>query len=386
MISKQKLDISSSSYKELLQLLPAPSRLIGGCVRDALLKKTSYDIDIATSLLPQQVIDILREAGVKVIPTGLQYGTVTAILKEERFEITTLRKDISTDGRRAKVLFTDSFEEDAGRRDFTINALSYCPFKEEIYDYFGGLADLTEAKVVFIGDPMERIREDFLRILRFFRFSCYYAEKLDQAGVAACQSLKAGLGRISRERIKVEMDKIIIHKKSPEILKEMNRIGVLPEIFPIKENSLEALTKLWQVKVTDPTPTLAYSLLLQEVDVKSLLALKFSKSEAKEIISFQETTGSWEAGFSHKALWAQKQDYLGALNAGLALGKISSKDAANFIGTYGSTPPPIFPVDGKDLLAARIPEIQIGKKLHELKRIWIASDFSLSKAELLKRI
>ncbi|HJD59851.1 MAG TPA: CCA tRNA nucleotidyltransferase, partial [Rickettsia endosymbiont of Omalisus fontisbellaquei] len=166
------LKIPSKEYKKILSLLneKGQARLIGGCVRDALLGKNSYDIDIATDLIPSEVTNILSKATIKVIPTGLKFGTITAILNNEKFEITTLRKDIECNGRHAKVVFTNDFAEDAARRDFTINALSYCPFKNEIYDYFDGFKDLQQEKVVFIGEALDRIKEDYLRILRFFRF------------------------------------------------------------------------------------------------------------------------------------------------------------------------------------------------------------------------
>ena len=237
-ILDQKLSICSRHYKKILKFLRvrgATSRLIGGCVRDAILGKDHYDIDIATTLLPEQVINILQEANIKVVPTGIKFGTVSALFQEEKFEITTLRKDLGSDGRRPQaVFFSESFEEDAARRDFTINALSYCPFEHKIYDYFTGIEDLKNLKVKFIGDPEDRIKEDFLRILRFFRFSCYYAQHLDQRGLEASIKLKDHLKTLSKERIKQEMDKLIASDNSMKILQQMADNGVLQVIFPLE--------------------------------------------------------------------------------------------------------------------------------------------------------
>ncbi|XVN42748.1 MAG: hypothetical protein RCG15_00010 [Candidatus Rickettsia vulgarisii] len=154
----------------ILQNGGGAARIIGGAVRDAIIGKINNDVDIATDLLPEQTEKILSEAGIKVIPTGKKHGTIAALLGDEKFEITTLRKDIDTDGRRARVAFTDDFAVDAARRDFTINALSYCPFQHKIYDYFNGVQDLQDKKLVFIGKAFDRIQEDCIRILRFFSF------------------------------------------------------------------------------------------------------------------------------------------------------------------------------------------------------------------------
>ncbi|WP_410521173.1 CCA tRNA nucleotidyltransferase [Candidatus Tisiphia endosymbiont of Ditula angustiorana] len=234
----KELSIQSRYYKEILSILKlngGVARIVGGAVRDAILNVVNYDIDIATNLLPKQVTDILSKANITVIPTGIKHGTVTALVKNEKFEITTLRKDIKCDGRSAEVIFTDDFMEDATRRDFTINALSYCPFEHKIYDYFGGIDDLRQSKVIFIGQAFERIQEDFLRILRFFRFSCYYAAQLDLDGLNACIKLKENLRLLSKERIKWEMDKLIISDNSPDILQQMFDNGILQIILPVSQ-------------------------------------------------------------------------------------------------------------------------------------------------------
>ena len=159
------------------------TRYVGGCVRDTLLGLEVSDVDLATTIAPEEVIARLEAARIKAVPTGLAHGTITAVSGGAPVEVTTLRRDVSTDGRRATVAFTEDWREDAARRDFTINALSADPLSGEVFDYFGGLADLEARKVRFIGEPLQRIAEDHLRILRFFRFHARFGEGApDEAG------------------------------------------------------------------------------------------------------------------------------------------------------------------------------------------------------------
>jgi len=198
---------------ELLQALSAldrETRYVGGCVRDTLLGLPVSDVDLATRLEPDEVMKRLRSMHIKAVPTGIAHGTVTAVLKEGPVEITTLRRDVSTDGRRATIAFTDDWKEDAARRDFTINALSADPKTLEIFDYFGGLADLEARRVRFIGDPLIRIAEDHLRILRFFRFHARFGSgKPDAASLGACTARANDLMALSRERIADEVLRLL---------------------------------------------------------------------------------------------------------------------------------------------------------------------------------
>ena len=226
----QALDIQSKHYLTVIKYLNDAGgqvRLVGGVVRDTLLGLPVKDIDMATDFTPAQVTSVLESHGVKIIPTGINFGTVSAFINKEVFEITTLRKDLLCDGRRASVEYSKDFREDAARRDFTINALSYCPIKHEIYDYFSGIDDLNNRKVIFIGTADERIKEDYLRILRFFRFSCKYANKIDDEALEACVRFKAQLKLLSGERIKSEMDNILSLERSPYILETMYDSGIV---------------------------------------------------------------------------------------------------------------------------------------------------------------
>src|SRR5688572_9867228 len=186
------------------------TRFVGGCVRDTLLDVEVNDIDLATRILPDRVMAKLQAAGIKAVPTGLAHGTVTAVANGRAVEVTTLRRDVATDGRRATIAYTENWQEDAARRDFTINALSADPASGEIFDYFGGIPDLKARRVRFIGDPLTRIAEDHLRILRFFRFHALFgAGEPDAAGLAACATRANDLMALSRERISDELLKLL---------------------------------------------------------------------------------------------------------------------------------------------------------------------------------
>lgn len=207
-------------------------RFVGGSVRDTLLGIPVSDVDFATPLAPQRVIELLRAAGIKAVPTGIDHGTITAILESGPVEVTTLRRDVSTDGRRATVAFTDDWREDAARRDFTINALYADPLTGEIFDYFGGLADLEARHVRFIGDPIERIAEDHLRILRFFRFLARFGDQADPAGLDACTMRAKDLMALSRERIRDELLKLLVARDAVRVVRLMIERGIFAPVLP----------------------------------------------------------------------------------------------------------------------------------------------------------
>jgi poly(A) polymerase len=219
------------------------ARYVGGAVRDTFLGLAVKDVDVATPLRPDEVTKKLGEAGIRTVPTGIEHGTVTAILPEGPVEITTLRRDVSTDGRRATVAFSEDWRQDAARRDFTINALYADPASREIADYFGGLDDLKERRVRFIGDARERIREDHLRILRYFRFQARFgSQPPDTDSENACRELAATLKGLSRERVGMEtMNLLALPDPAPTIAR-MAELGVLAEILP--EASPQALARL----------------------------------------------------------------------------------------------------------------------------------------------
>ncbi len=224
--------------KRLLAALGADeglTRYVGGAVRDDLLGLPVNDVDLATRIPPDEVVQRLEKARIKAVPTGIDHGTITAVSDGHPFEITTLRRDVSTDGRRATVAFTDDWREDAARRDFTINALSADPLTGELFDYFGGIDDLEQRHIRFIGDPLQRIAEDHLRILRFFRFHARFdAGEADQAALDACTARANDLMALSRERIADELLKLLgLPDPSPTVRIMLERHilrAVLPEI------------------------------------------------------------------------------------------------------------------------------------------------------------
>ncbi|MFL6735908.1 MAG: CCA tRNA nucleotidyltransferase [Sphingomonas sp.] len=232
--------------KRLLEALGGDkelTRYVGGAVRDDLMAHRVSDVDLATRLQPQDVMQRLEAAKIKAVPTGIDHGTITAISDGHPYEVTTLRRDISTDGRRATVAFTTDWEEDAARRDFTINALSADPRTGEIFDYFGGLDDLLERHVRFIGDPLKRIAEDHLRILRYFRFHARFGRgQPDQPALDACTARANDLMALSRERIADELLKLLALPEPSSTLGIMLDRNILKPVLP--EIAIERLCKL----------------------------------------------------------------------------------------------------------------------------------------------
>lgn len=261
------------------------ARFIGGCVRDALLGIQAADIDIATPLPPDEVMRRMKQDGIRVVPTGIDHGTVTAIVDHVPFEITTLRRDVETDGRHAKVVFTDDWRADASRRDFTINAMSLTP-EGELYDPFGGRADLEAGRVRFIGDAHQRIAEDVLRILRFFRFHARFGQGApDAVGLAACTALAPLLPGLSGERVAQEVLRLLQQDRAAETWHLMLSAGVVAQILPqaTHVNRLEALDRLeWLVGEADPMAHLAVLLPhspVAAVDVAVRLKLSVAQRE-----------------------------------------------------------------------------------------------------------
>lgn len=210
----------------------AEARFVGGAVRDALLGIDVADVDIATRHDPEDVVRRLKRAGIKAVPTGIAHGTITAVIDSGPVEVTTLRRDVSTDGRHAVVAFTDDWREDAARRDFTMNALYADPDTGDVLDYFDGLADLADRRVRFIGDPLRRIAEDHLRILRFFRFLARFGDAPDPEGLAACAVRANDLMALSRERIRDELLKLLVARDAVRVTGLMLDHGILAPVVP----------------------------------------------------------------------------------------------------------------------------------------------------------
>lgn len=227
-----------AGFAALIKTLGGPeqTRLVGGVVRDTLLGLDPADIDLATRLLPEDVLARLKAAGIRAVPTGLAHGTITALLPDGPIEVTTLRRDVSTDGRHAIVAFTDVWQDDAARRDFTMNALYADPASGDVIDYFGGLADLDAGRVRFIGDAYRRIAEDHLRILRFFRFHARFGaadqNAIDAEGLDACTARANDLMALSRERIAAELLKLLVARHAVPVIALMIDRGIFRAVLP----------------------------------------------------------------------------------------------------------------------------------------------------------
>lgn len=267
-------------------------RWVGGAVRDTLIGMEVHDVDCATLHTPDTVIDLCRDAGIRTVPTGIDHGTVTAVLEDGPVEVTTLRRDVATDGRRATIAFASDWRDDAARRDFTINALYAHPETLEISDYFGGLNDLAKRRVRFIGDAHQRIAEDHLRILRYYRFQARFGAELDDVAEEACAELAGTLKGLSRERVSSEMLGLLALPNPHATVARMRARGVLGVILPETcAAHVEALGKLIAQELTqgfapEPLRRLA-ALLPPSPDVAAGVAsrLRLSRAQRARLVS-----------------------------------------------------------------------------------------------------
>ena len=358
------------------------TRLVGGAVRNAILDEATSDIDLATTMLPAETMRRAEKAGWKAVPTGFEHGTVTIIRAGQAFEVTTLREDIATDGRRAEVRFGRDFRHDAARRDFTVNALSLGQ-DGQVHDYFNGLADLAARRLRFIGDPDQRIREDYLRSLRFFRFSARYAEGLDEAGLAAVIRQRAGLSGLSRERIRQEMLKLLMAPRVVPVIAEAEKHGLLSEVLglPVFQDRLAA--RLGFAQVARPEfqeqaevpllPRLAALLVEGEASVAHLRdSLRLTNAEEKWLSALIEARGMLRAsGYQMAGFFTLGQDYP---EVGPEVVRLAAMETANF-GLLAHLPevenPPVFHLTGKDVIALGIPAgRKVGLVLKAARTAW----------------
>ena len=367
--------------RDLLNVLGAKEgliRFVGGTVRDELLGIPHADIDLATRLEPQAVMERLGRTKIKAIPTGIDHGTVTAVSKGQVAEITTLRRDVSTDGRRATVAFTEDWKEDAARRDFTINALSADPVSGEIFDYFGGLDDLEKRHIRFIGDPLARIAEDHLRILRFFRFHARFGSgELDSGALDACTARANDLMALSRERIADELLKLLglpDPAATVGVMLQRNILRpVLPEIAPEGIAALEALIRAEQSADIEPNALRRLAALLpRDPEVASAIAtrLKLSNKSRKRLTC---AAGN-DLDLSPQALGYRSGPDC-AVDRLLLAGR--TEDAAALV----SWKPPRLPVKGGDLIRRGLPEgPAVARALRRIEDEWVCAGFPSGEA------
>jgi len=349
------------------------TRYVGGAVRDGLLGLPVNDVDLATRLEPDDVIRRLEEARIKAVPTGIDHGTITAVSDGHPFEITTLRTDVSTDGRRATVAFTDDWKADAARRDFTINALLADPMTGEVFDYFGGLDDLEQRHVRFIGDPLQRIAEDHLRILRFFRFHARFGlGQPDAAAVDACAQRANDLMALSRERIADELLKLLGMPDPASTVQVMLERAILkpvvPEIDIKRLADLDALIAAEREAQIEPDALRRLGALLpRDPDLAAEIAtrLRFSNKAKKRLAC----SAIADPGKSPEAL-AYAVGNECAVDRLLLGGR--TKEAAA-IATWKR---PRLPISGGGLIARGLPEGPIvAKTLKEIDKSWVEAGF-----------
>jgi tRNA nucleotidyltransferase/poly(A) polymerase len=367
---------------DLLALLNADgaeTRIVGGAVRNALLGRPISDVDLATTLRPEAVMERAASARIKVVPTGLTHGTVTIIAKGAPFEVTTLRRDVETDGRHAVVAFSDSFEEDALRRDFTINQLSLSQ-DGAVHDYAGGLADIAARKVRFIGAPESRIAEDYLRILRFFRFHAEYAEgPLDGAGLGACVALQDGLGRLSAERVRMETLKLLAAQGVADVMPVFVASGFWARIAGEKALAeVEAFAAAVQAfPEADALRRLAALAVRGAGDAEALGArLRLSNAEARRLRSAAAALAALQSGEINETSVRLVFVRHGKPAAVDALAALALSLGAARVGELAGMEAPALPFDGAAVLALGIaPGPRVGKILDLALSIWADHGF-----------
>lgn len=370
-------------------------RFVGGAVRDALKNIEGGDLDFATDLSPDELVEACTEEGLKTVAIGIKFGTVGVIIDDMLVEVTSLRRDVKTNGRYAEVEYTDNWEEDASRRDLTINAV-YADEKGNVFDYYNGIEDLEKGRVRFIGSASQRIKEDYLRILRFFRFySRFGVGEPDQKALAACIENREGLKNLSMERIKEELFKMLLTPNAAATIRIMQDNGIMNFVMPEAGaiDNLAFIKKLLDDKDV-PDKALLYLFTLYQPDAplaeNLAVRMKFSKREKQKFIR-----------------WAERKVALSELSDEISLQKLmyetdkefcrekflliiaENKEAIPYFWekyqTMAAVSEPQFPLRGKDIIEQGVANPQaIGTILRELENQWLASNFTLSKDKLLE--
>lgn len=381
-----------------------PLRFVGGAVRDALLGIDVQDVDAATPAIPDAVLALLKKAKIRAIPTGIAHGTVTAVIEGKHFEITTLRRDVATDGRHAEVAFTDDWEEDARRRDFTMNALYLSP-EGELFDYVGGQVDARAGQVCFIGETAARILEDYLRILRFFRFHAHIGKGApDEVTLAICAQFAPKIAELSGERVQHELVKLLAAPAPQAVLSLMHEHKILPYALGFELRDTELFSRLVAIEALGGSLTAAVKLAgfilsvgahMAEEEALEILneRLKLSKATLRDIQiiirhqkplhpAIDETAAKkllrklGPQHFRHTVMlrWAAGEEPVVGTHAYMHLLELAQRWHI-----------PVFPVTGDDLKALGMEEgKELGELLAELEGRWEASDYTLGKEELLK--
>jgi poly(A) polymerase len=385
----------SRQVLDALQAGGRPARFVGGCVRDTLLDPDldPSDLDLATAEPPERSMALLRAAGIHVVPTGIDHGTVTAQIGRHGFEITTLRRDVATFGRHAEVAFSDDFVEDAGRRDFTINAMS-CDGDGRLFDPFDGHADLHDGRVRFVGEAVRRIREDYLRILRWFRFLARFGRGApDAEALAACAGEAAGIAILSGERLQKELLALLRLKGAPEAVALMKLTGVLGHVLP-QPAEPAALARLAGVGAGgDAILGLAAMLRAAGCGNAGPVAdrLRLSRSDEtrlQRLVSAALPELDVDLAAHRRAIdVVGNPTYADLLKLRAAEDGVPADRLRALLEPLAEWTPPAFPVSGNDLVAAGIaPGPELGRTLAALRAWWRERDFRPDRAALLARL
>jgi poly(A) polymerase len=371
-------------------------RFVGGCVRDTLLERDVSDIDVATPAQPDAVMTFLKQSHIKAIPTGIEHGTITAVIQNQSFEITTLRRDTTCDGRHADVEFTDNWQKDAARRDFTMNAL-YLSVDGELHDYHQGVKDAEHGIIRFIGNPEERIKEDALRILRFFRFYAYYGNHTpESSALNACQILGHQLQTLSGERIQQEMLKLLNAPNPSQAIHYLQEtgankhIGLLPTTSELFDHLVICETKAQRL----PSPMRRLGLWLKEskTNLDNIIKTwRLSKAHHHILKTLGEHTylKPYEDDLVYKTFLRHWGKPLFVDLALISAAKHCQKndDLVGFVEMMTLADDwhaPTFPLSGEDLIQiGYTPGLHLGKALTSLEAFWEASNYQLTKEELL---
>lgn len=360
-------------------------RFVGGCVRNVLMGKPVSDLDLATTLTPDETEAALAAAGIKSVPTGKLFGTITAVVEGEPFEITSLREDVETDGRRAVVKFTTDWAKDAERRDFYLNAL-YADIDGTVYDPTGfGLADAQTGRVRFIGEAEQRIREDYLRILRFFRFTAGYATDVDETSLAACASLKDGIDGLSGERIQQELFKILILPKPTPAFEAMQGARLMPHIIPGWHGAnLAELSAMVTLSDEIEHRLLALFDCGLGLEPEKLTAVQGRWNASPKLMERLATVGQVAAQLADidepklkRLIYAYGRPAV--MDAVYLIAAHLGRSPAGFLGHIEALIVPAFPIKGADLIKRGMtagPEV--GKRLKQIETEWLEHDFSQS--------
>jgi tRNA nucleotidyltransferase/poly(A) polymerase len=376
--------LARPGVQAVLAALSAPgeeTRLIGGCVRDALLGSAASDIDLATTLLPEAVVEKTRAAGLKAVPTGIEHGTITVVTPHEPVEVTTLREDVETDGRHAVVRFGGDFAQDAARRDFTINALSLGA-DGQLHDTTGGLDDLRAGRVRFIGEAQTRIREDALRILRFFRFHARFADGApDAAALWACIAARDAIDGLSRERVRAEFLKLLLAPGCVPVTAILSATGLLQRITG-GVGELGRLSRSAAAGQPAPLRLAALGVHARHDAQRLRDRLRLSKAEATQLDAYASALGALHA---RSEIDVAEIRALAALHGSRTIrstlvileGEPSPRVSETAFGELSSMKDqerdPVFPLVGADLVAAGIPPGRaIGRALGSAKAEWLS--------------